>query len=322
MDIRGNALWEGWLTNRDGKRSLSPFGSDPVPDVDILVADAASPLPPAHRMPLGEARLAWLPAPALRPGPYGGTAALLAPSEFSGANRHRRGSVRSVALFRRHRDNPRRVSDAALFTACVGARILRADLEAPLQPVEAVLMRHLGLTSLRDVWPRRNSAPMPIPPPERLFDLDVQQDGGEELGALLRLWFDLSLDILVPASLTPVRFGPSLITQEDFDGVISRVAEGMSRGVGTRRWKRVTRADLERRVWEAPVRSLRGEFGVSDVTVAKRCRQMGIPRPPRGYWQRLQAGRDPRQILHREGIEPPRDVARELVRKFGGGDRR
>jgi hypothetical protein len=37
------------------------------------------------------------------------------------------------------------------------------------------------------------------------------------------------------------------------------------------------------------------EFGVSDVAIAKRCRRLNVPRPPRGYWAKIAAGRTPRK---------------------------
>ncbi len=49
-------------------------------------------------------------------------------------------------------------------------------------------------------------------------------------------------------------------------------------------------------VWEKPMRQLAGEFGLSDVGLAKACKKHDIPRPPRGYWARLAAGQKPRKI--------------------------
>ncbi|MBK1827361.1 hypothetical protein [Haloferula rosea] len=37
------------------------------------------------------------------------------------------------------------------------------------------------------------------------------------------------------------------------------------------------------------------ELGVSDVAIAKRCRKLNIPRPPRGYWAKVEAGRRPKR---------------------------
>ena len=32
-------------------------------------------------------------------------------------------------------------------------------------------------------------------------------------------------------------------------------------------------------------------LGVSDVAVAKRCKRLGIEKPPRGYWRKVETGK-------------------------------
>jgi hypothetical protein len=66
---------------------------------------------------------------------------------------------------------------------------------------------------------------------------------------------------------------------------------------------RLTREELFRLVWERPSTQLAREFGISDVALGKICRRMGIPKPPPGYWRRIEAG-------HRAQI-PPLPVANE-----------
>jgi hypothetical protein len=55
----------------------------------------------------------------------------------------------------------------------------------------------------------------------------------------------------------------------------------------------VTRKTLYQRVWDTPGRRLAAEYGLSDVGLAKLCRRHDIPRPPRGYWAKLQHGQTP-----------------------------
>ena len=50
------------------------------------------------------------------------------------------------------------------------------------------------------------------------------------------------------------------------------------------------REELYQHVWSTPCQVLARALGLSDVALAKTCAQMEIPRPPRGYWARLQAG--------------------------------
>ena len=42
--------------------------------------------------------------------------------------------------------------------------------------------------------------------------------------------------------------------------------------------------ELERLVWAHPTTHLEKVYGVTDVAIAKRCKILGVPKPPRGYW--------------------------------------
>ena len=54
----------------------------------------------------------------------------------------------------------------------------------------------------------------------------------------------------------------------------------------------LTREQLYELVWSEPMRLLSKQIGISDVAIAKHCRKLGIPVPARGYWNRLQAGKN------------------------------
>jgi hypothetical protein len=49
-------------------------------------------------------------------------------------------------------------------------------------------------------------------------------------------------------------------------------------------------------VWQMPTTEVASIFGVSDKAVEKRCKLLGIPKPPRGYWAKL-AAEEERQRL-------------------------
>jgi hypothetical protein len=55
--------------------------------------------------------------------------------------------------------------------------------------------------------------------------------------------------------------------------------------------RKITREELYKLVWSKPLTELAKEFGMSDVGVAKVCKKLNVPRPYRGYWQLLAAGR-------------------------------
>lgn len=57
----------------------------------------------------------------------------------------------------------------------------------------------------------------------------------------------------------------------------------------------MSREELFALVWEKPTREVAKEFGVSDVAISKLCARLQVPKPPRGYWARVQSGKTPRQ---------------------------
>ena len=57
----------------------------------------------------------------------------------------------------------------------------------------------------------------------------------------------------------------------------------------------ITREELYEKVWSTPMMQLAKEYGMSDVGLAKICKKLEVPRPARGYWQKLDAGQKPKQ---------------------------
>lgn len=53
----------------------------------------------------------------------------------------------------------------------------------------------------------------------------------------------------------------------------------------------MNRDELYRQVWSNPMTHVAREIGKSDVAVAKLCKKLEVPVPPRGYWAKLQAGK-------------------------------
>ncbi len=81
---------------------------------------------------------------------------------------------------------------------------------------------------------------------------------------------------------------------------------------GETRWRNLTREELYERVWQTPGSKLSAELGVSDVAIAKQCKKMAIPRPPRGYWAKIEAGR---KVPMKKPLPPdPADVASKALR--------
>lgn len=48
-----------------------------------------------------------------------------------------------------------------------------------------------------------------------------------------------------------------------------------------------SKEELEKLVWKMPRTELAKQLGVSDVSIAKHCKLLGISQPPRGYWMKI-----------------------------------
>jgi hypothetical protein len=58
-------------------------------------------------------------------------------------------------------------------------------------------------------------------------------------------------------------------------------------------WSRLKRDELQTLVWSKATSSLAQEFGVTDSAIGKVCRKLSIPKPPRGFWEKVYAGKLP-----------------------------
>jgi hypothetical protein len=67
---------------------------------------------------------------------------------------------------------------------------------------------------------------------------------------------------------------------------------------------RLTREQLYELVWSEPMQRIGKQIGISDVRLQSICRRLGIPLPPRGYWNKLHAGKNVIKAQLR-----PRDLA-------------
>jgi len=71
----------------------------------------------------------------------------------------------------------------------------------------------------------------------------------------------------------------------------------------------IQREALYKEVWRTPVSQLAGKYGMSDVALAKICKRMQIPLPPRGYWAKLAGG----YAVSREPLKPLAEGGRAEV---------
>lgn len=59
----------------------------------------------------------------------------------------------------------------------------------------------------------------------------------------------------------------------------------------SRREFNITKEDLFILVWTMPTIKVAELLGISDVAVGKRCKILGVPKPPRGYWRKVETGK-------------------------------
>lgn len=71
-----------------------------------------------------------------------------------------------------------------------------------------------------------------------------------------------------------------------------------------------TRQELYDAVWAKSAVQLAKQIGVSDVAIAKACKKYEIPKPPLGYWARVQHGQKPKRPPLPKLQNPDRQVIR------------
>lgn len=52
-----------------------------------------------------------------------------------------------------------------------------------------------------------------------------------------------------------------------------------------------TREKIYEEVWSEPATTVAGRYGITSTGLAKICRRLSVPLPPRGYWAKAQAGK-------------------------------
>ena len=88
--------------------------------------------------------------------------------------------------------------------------------------------------------------------------------------------------------------------------------------------REISREELFAMIWERPTQEIAKELGVSDVAIGKLCTRLQVPKPPRGYWARVQSGQTPRRPplaafrdeLERRRRETARARAAEMLTKL------
>lgn len=64
--------------------------------------------------------------------------------------------------------------------------------------------------------------------------------------------------------------------------------------------EQLSREELFLLVWEKPAEEAARYLGISEAALANRCKKLQVPNPPRGYWAKIKAGKQPKKPLLRQ----------------------
>ena len=273
-------------------------GSEPIPSLDPDLPSC----------------VAWVPIRSVFTDNHGNITVASGKRAFSGANAHCAGTLATMDFVSRA---PSSASEIMLLAGLVGARNLRPGLGSRVRDAEKQLCQRIGIRSPQDIWHRSNAAPLPPALLRKIMTRDP--DNPTYLGRRLRIWHDRVFSEKLGLHLTPTGGGyKGVMTIQDFKQIAGRMGYHANKSGQIRKWRDVQEEDLRALVWEKPRIMIATMFGVSDVAVSKKCAAMKISGPPRGYWQQISSGRDPRPLLEKNAITPPADVCECLEQQFCG----
>ena len=63
----------------------------------------------------------------------------------------------------------------------------------------------------------------------------------------------------------------------------------------SKRVARPSKEELHAMLWKSPAQTVAQSLGVTSTAVAKWCASYGVDKPPRGYWAKIHAGKDPNE---------------------------
>lgn len=72
------------------------------------------------------------------------------------------------------------------------------------------------------------------------------------------------------------------------------------------------REHLYSEIWTEPVKTVAERYEISDVALRKHCIRYGIPLPPRGYWEKLKAGKS----VHKPALPKVTSELRKHIRNY------
>tara|TARA_R100000152_G_scaffold16228_1_gene7843 strand:- start:183 stop:584 length:402 start_codon:yes stop_codon:yes gene_type:complete len=55
--------------------------------------------------------------------------------------------------------------------------------------------------------------------------------------------------------------------------------------------EKYSKEEIEKLIWANPIRKVAKKLGVSDIALHRRCKRLGVVKPPQGHWAKLEHGK-------------------------------
>ena len=55
--------------------------------------------------------------------------------------------------------------------------------------------------------------------------------------------------------------------------------------------EKYSKEELEKLIWESPIERVASKMGVTGTALHKRCKRLGVVKPPQGHWAKLEHGK-------------------------------
>ena len=55
--------------------------------------------------------------------------------------------------------------------------------------------------------------------------------------------------------------------------------------------EKYNKEQIEKLIWANPIRKVAEKMGVSDIALHKRCKRLGVVKPPPGHWAKVEHGK-------------------------------
>jgi hypothetical protein len=114
-------------------------------------------------------------------------------------------------------------------------------------------------------------------------------------------WAKITADALDPIKEMLTRFTPPInnvtdagsLENDGDEAVEATLVQTIAGSASIPQKRQLERKTLYKLVWSQPVQKVASLYGLSGRGLAKACKRLSVPVPPRGYWARVHHGHKP-----------------------------